>query len=125
MRRKIGDLQQGDAERIVARAIEAGINFIDTADVYGRGAWQAPKPMRQDIVTGCFSSRHFTTHAAGQAACCGRVSRWDATIAMYPRRFRGIRSHRNLPLLVESARANSGAYGFAVSIRFLPFCLAA
>ncbi|HZX71157.1 MAG TPA: aldo/keto reductase [Rhodanobacter sp.] len=34
---KIGEVQQGDAERIVGRAIDAGINFIDTADVYSNG----------------------------------------------------------------------------------------
>ncbi|HEV7578782.1 MAG TPA: aldo/keto reductase [Caldimonas sp.] len=34
---KIGRLQQSDAERIVGSAIEAGINFIDTADVYAGG----------------------------------------------------------------------------------------
>lgn len=33
----IGDLQQSDAERIVGRALDAGINFIDTADVYSQG----------------------------------------------------------------------------------------
>ena len=31
---KIGDLQQADAERLVGQALDAGINFIDTADVY-------------------------------------------------------------------------------------------
>ena len=31
---KIGDLQQEDANRLVGRALEAGVNFIDTADVY-------------------------------------------------------------------------------------------
>ena len=35
---KIGDLGQGDAERLVGQAIDAGINFIDTADVYSGGA---------------------------------------------------------------------------------------
>jgi aryl-alcohol dehydrogenase-like predicted oxidoreductase len=35
--RQIGDLQQADAERLVGRAIDAGINFIDTADVYSQG----------------------------------------------------------------------------------------
>jgi len=35
---QIGDLQQADAERLVGRAIDAGINFIDTADVYSQGA---------------------------------------------------------------------------------------
>jgi 1-deoxyxylulose-5-phosphate synthase len=33
-----GQLTEGDAVRMVHRAIDAGINFIDTADVYGRGA---------------------------------------------------------------------------------------
>jgi aryl-alcohol dehydrogenase-like predicted oxidoreductase len=35
--RQIGDLQQADAERLVGRALDAGINFIDTADVYSQG----------------------------------------------------------------------------------------
>jgi aryl-alcohol dehydrogenase-like predicted oxidoreductase len=35
---KIGALQQSDAERLVGQALDAGINFIDTADVYARGA---------------------------------------------------------------------------------------
>jgi aryl-alcohol dehydrogenase-like predicted oxidoreductase len=34
---QIGDVQQADAERLVGRAIDAGINFIDTADVYSQG----------------------------------------------------------------------------------------
>lgn len=33
----IGDLQQADAERLIGRSLEAGINFIDTADVYANG----------------------------------------------------------------------------------------
>ncbi|MFC6309373.1 aldo/keto reductase [Paraburkholderia dipogonis] len=35
--KQIGDLQQADAERLVGRALDAGINFIDTADVYSEG----------------------------------------------------------------------------------------
>jgi aryl-alcohol dehydrogenase-like predicted oxidoreductase len=35
---KIGDLQQADADALVRTAIDAGINFIDTADVYSDGA---------------------------------------------------------------------------------------
>ncbi|MEO8280327.1 MAG: aldo/keto reductase [Ideonella sp.] len=35
---KIGDLQQSDAERLIGQALDAGINFIDTADVYAGGA---------------------------------------------------------------------------------------
>lgn len=34
---QIGDVQQADAERLVGQAIDAGINFIDTADVYSGG----------------------------------------------------------------------------------------
>ena len=34
---QIGDVQQADAERLVGRALDAGINFIDTADVYSQG----------------------------------------------------------------------------------------
>ena len=35
---KIGTLQQAEAERLVGQALDAGINFIDTADVYAGGA---------------------------------------------------------------------------------------
>lgn len=34
---KIGTLQQGEAERLVGQALDAGINFIDTANVYANG----------------------------------------------------------------------------------------
>ena len=37
MWQKIGALQQSDAEALIARSVEAGINFIDTADVYSEG----------------------------------------------------------------------------------------
>ena len=33
----IGNLQQGDAERLIGQAVDAGVNFIDTADVYSGG----------------------------------------------------------------------------------------
>jgi aryl-alcohol dehydrogenase-like predicted oxidoreductase len=35
---QIGDLRLADAERLVGQAIDAGINFIDTANVYAGGA---------------------------------------------------------------------------------------
>ena len=35
---QIGDLAQSDAERLIGQALDAGINFIDTADVYAGGA---------------------------------------------------------------------------------------
>ncbi|QHE90910.1 aldo/keto reductase [Pandoraea fibrosis] len=34
---KIGQLQQNDVDALVGRALDAGINFIDTADVYSEG----------------------------------------------------------------------------------------
>ena len=34
---QIGTLGQDDADRLVARAIEGGVNFLDTADVYAAG----------------------------------------------------------------------------------------
>jgi aryl-alcohol dehydrogenase-like predicted oxidoreductase len=34
---KIGTLQQSDAERLIGQALDAGINIIDTADVYAEG----------------------------------------------------------------------------------------
>jgi aryl-alcohol dehydrogenase-like predicted oxidoreductase len=33
----VGGLDQAEAEKLVARALEAGINFLDTADVYSNG----------------------------------------------------------------------------------------
>ncbi|KWT72552.1 MULTISPECIES: aldo/keto reductase [unclassified Variovorax] len=41
---QIGDLQQGDVDALVGRALDAGINFIDTANVYADG--------RSEIMTG-------------------------------------------------------------------------
>ena len=35
--KQIGDLNQSDSERLVGQAIDAGVNFIDTADVYSGG----------------------------------------------------------------------------------------
>ncbi len=37
MWKQIGALDQNDAERLVGRSLDAGINFIDTADVYAEG----------------------------------------------------------------------------------------
>ncbi|MFK3709745.1 aldo/keto reductase [Leclercia adecarboxylata] len=38
---KIGQLQQQEAEQLVGRALDAGINFIDTANVYSEGRSEA------------------------------------------------------------------------------------
>ncbi len=37
MWKQIGALDQGEAERLVGRAVDAGVNFLDTADVYAEG----------------------------------------------------------------------------------------
>ncbi len=34
---QIGNLQQSEAEGLIGKAMDAGINFIDTADVYSDG----------------------------------------------------------------------------------------
>ncbi|QJQ95121.1 MULTISPECIES: aldo/keto reductase [Halomonadaceae] len=41
---QIGDLQQGDADKLIGRALDSGINFIDTADVYSLG--------QSEVITG-------------------------------------------------------------------------
>ena len=33
----MGDVQQAEADRLVGRALEAGVSFIDTADIYSAG----------------------------------------------------------------------------------------
>ncbi len=40
----MGDVGQSDADRLVGRALEAGINFIDTADIYAGG--------QSEVITG-------------------------------------------------------------------------
>ncbi len=58
MWQKIGALQQNEAERLIGDAIEAGVNFIDTADVYSEGrseeitgqALRSLKVPREDVI---------------------------------------------------------------------------
>jgi len=58
MWRQIGALDQAEAERLVGRAIDAGINVVDTADVYAEGlseqitgqALKALKVPRENVV---------------------------------------------------------------------------
>jgi len=58
MWRNIGALDQSEAERLIGRALEAGINFLDTADVYAEGlseqitgqALRNLKVKREDVV---------------------------------------------------------------------------
>ena len=70
---KIGTLQQGDADRLVGQSLEAGINFIDTADVYAGGlseqiTGQALKNLkipREDVIV---ATKVFGETGAGQNA---------------------------------------------------------
>jgi aryl-alcohol dehydrogenase-like predicted oxidoreductase len=58
MWRAIGAVEQKDATALVARALEAGVNFIDTADVYSEGqsevmlgqALRDLKVAREDVI---------------------------------------------------------------------------
>jgi aryl-alcohol dehydrogenase-like predicted oxidoreductase len=77
MWQKIGQLEQNDANALVRRAIEAGINFIDTADVYSEGrsetmTGQALKDLnipREDVViaTKVFSETGKGVNARGMS----------------------------------------------------------
>ncbi len=70
---KIGTLQQNDAERLIGQSLEAGINFIDTADVYAGGlseqitgqALKNLKIAREDIVV---ATKVFGETGTGQNA---------------------------------------------------------
>ncbi len=42
--RQIGNVQQAEADQLIGRSLDAGINFIDTADVYADG--------RSEVITG-------------------------------------------------------------------------
>jgi len=72
---QIGNLQQSEAESLVGRALDAGINFIDTADVYSEGlsetitgqALKNLKVPRENVVvaTKVFGETGKTANAAG------------------------------------------------------------
>ncbi|RKR06692.1 aryl-alcohol dehydrogenase-like predicted oxidoreductase [Kushneria sinocarnis] len=74
---QIGDLQQADADRLVGWALESGINFIDTADVYSQGqaeviTGQALKNLdvpRDDVVV---ATKVFGATGSGAASDAGR-----------------------------------------------------
>jgi aryl-alcohol dehydrogenase-like predicted oxidoreductase len=78
---KIGDLGQADAERLVGQAIDAGINFIDTADVYSGGVseqitGQALKNLqvpRESVVVATKVFGDTTPGANGRGASRGHI----------------------------------------------------
>ncbi|MCW8858819.1 MAG: aldo/keto reductase [Deltaproteobacteria bacterium] len=69
----IGSLQQQDSERLIGRSLDAGINFIDTADVYAHGvsetitgrALKNLKVKREDVI---IATKVFSEMAAGPNA---------------------------------------------------------
>ena len=71
----IGALQQQDADALVNRSIDAGVNFFDTADVYSSGESEeilgrALAPKRHDVV---IATRYAVGWDLGQmmSACRG------------------------------------------------------
>ena len=60
----MGNTDHEDCARIIHRALDAGVNFIDTADAYSRGESEAIvakalKGRRDDVVVAtCTSCRH-------------------------------------------------------------------
>ncbi|TFH54233.1 MAG: aldo/keto reductase [Methanothrix sp.] len=71
---KIGNLQQQESERLIARSLEAGISFIDTADVYASGvsetitglALKNLKVKREEVV---IATKVFGETGAGPNGC--------------------------------------------------------
>jgi aryl-alcohol dehydrogenase-like predicted oxidoreductase len=45
---KLGGLGQDTVDKMVSRAVDAGINFFDTADVYDEGESETPAISRQN-----------------------------------------------------------------------------
>ena len=60
MMHKVGS-DEKETFAVLDRALEAGVNFVDTADVYGQdglservfGAWLASRKARDEVVVGC------------------------------------------------------------------------
>ncbi len=69
MWRQIGALDQTEAGRLVGRALDAGINFIDTADVYAEGS-RSRSPARP-----CATSRSHATASSSPPRATGRWGR--------------------------------------------------
>ena len=60
---RIGNLQQAESERLIGQALDAGINFIDTADMYS--GW----PRRADHRAGAEESIVRGTNPADRSRC--------------------------------------------------------
>jgi aryl-alcohol dehydrogenase-like predicted oxidoreductase len=70
---QIGTLQQADAERLIGQALDAGINFIDTADMYAGGlseqiTGQALKNLKVPRESVIVASKVFSEVGAGPNA---------------------------------------------------------
>ena len=99
---QIGRLQQGDAERLVGRAIDAGINFIDTADVYAGGrseeitgqALRNLKVPRESVVV---ATKVFGETGARARTRAARRAATSSTALKASLRAPAARPHRPLP----------------------------
>jgi aryl-alcohol dehydrogenase (NADP+) len=75
---KIGNPDHRDCARIIHRAIDAGINFIDTADAYSRGeseeiVGEAIKGRRDSLIV---ATKFFSPMSDGDANMRGGSRRW-------------------------------------------------
>jgi aryl-alcohol dehydrogenase-like predicted oxidoreductase len=78
---KIGNLGQGEVDRLVGQALDAGINFIDTADVYSGGvseqltgqALRNLKIAREDVVVATKVFGETRPGANGRGASRGHI----------------------------------------------------
>ena len=75
----MGNPDHAECEAIIDRALDAGINFIDTADVYGAGeseeiVGRALKGRRDDVVlaTKCYNAMGRGRNERGQRRTCSR-----------------------------------------------------
>ena len=109
---QIGQLQQGDAERLVGQALDAGINFIDTADVYSEGLFeqitgQALRNLRvrrEDVVVATKVFGETGRGANGRGNSRGHIaSRWESSAARNGP-FRSRRSPRTSSLPVTTTK---------------------
>ena len=92
---KVGQLRQTEAEKLVGSALDAGINFIDTADVYSEGrseeitgqALKNLKVPRENVVV--------ATKVFGETGTAGVNSRGSSIISISINSMASIRRPRS------------------------------
>ena len=73
---KIGQLQQEESERIVGRSLDAGINFIDTADIYS----ELHQPQVTSVIIGAKKAEQLADNIGATKVALGadELKRLDA-----------------------------------------------